>query len=142
MDVCNGAFVVDASMALAWIHPSQATTESDAWLAALASEADLVVPGIWPLEVANALLALERRRKLTPGEREQALIALSALPVTLQDPDHHRVFSEVTKLAREEGLSVYDACYLDLALERAVPLACKDGALRKAASRRGVRVAP
>jgi predicted nucleic acid-binding protein len=33
---------------------------------------------------------------------------------------------------------VYDATYLELAERRRLPLVCKDGSLRKAASRRGI----
>ena len=43
------AFVVDASMAIAWVHPAQATDESDAWLDRVVAGAELVVPALWPL---------------------------------------------------------------------------------------------
>ena len=55
-------FVVDASVAVAWVHPAQATAETQALLAALESGAVVEVPAIWPLEVANALLVLSRRK--------------------------------------------------------------------------------
>jgi predicted nucleic acid-binding protein len=41
-------------------------------------------------------------------------------------------------VASAYDLSVYDATYLELAERRALPLACKDGPLRKAAKRRGL----
>jgi predicted nucleic acid-binding protein len=135
-------FVVDASVAIAWVHPSQASTDSDTWLARLEADAELVVPAIWTLEVSNALLVLERRNRLERGEGARAIGYLRSLPVEVEELAADRVFERVTELAREEALSVYDACYLEVALRRAIPLACKDGALREAADRRGVRTEP
>jgi hypothetical protein len=40
---------------------------------------------------------------------------------------------------RAEGLTIYDATYLELAMRRARPLQTKDEALIAAATRRGVR---
>jgi predicted nucleic acid-binding protein len=136
------AFVADASLAIAWVHPAQATSESGRWLARMAAGADLVVPGIWPLEVSNALLSLERRRKLTRPERQQALALLRALQITTDHEGAGRAFAELTELATTESLSVYDASYLELAMRRQLPLACKDGPLRTAAERNGVQINP
>jgi predicted nucleic acid-binding protein len=43
-------------------------------------------------------------------------------------------------LAAANTLSVYDACYLELALRRKLPLGCKDGPLLAAAKRNGVKL--
>jgi predicted nucleic acid-binding protein len=45
-------------------------------------------------------------------------------------------------LARREGLTAYDACYLELAMRRGLPLASTDRALRKAAVELGVSLLP
>lgn len=74
-------FVADASTVIGWIHPARATDESDAWLAHVADGAELIEPSIWPLEIANALLVLQRRKKLTAGEREEALKLVRAFPL-------------------------------------------------------------
>lgn len=131
-------FVADASMAIAWLHPAQATDDSAMWLSAVEGGAGLVVPAIWPLEVSNALLVLQRRRKLTTRERREALRLLDALPVTIDDEAAERAFGELAELAEQEVLSVYDAAYLDVALRRGLALACKDGPLRAAAERNGI----
>jgi predicted nucleic acid-binding protein len=75
------AFVADASVAVGWVHPAQATSETEATLDAIAEGAILEVPALWPLEVANALTVLVRRRKLTQDERETALGWLRILPL-------------------------------------------------------------
>lgn len=140
--VALDAFVPDASIAIAWVHPDQATAESNAWLEHVAAGAALVVPSVWPLEVANALIVLARRRKLTSEDRDAALATLAELPVTLDHDGPARALTELAVLATSESLTVYDASYLELARRRALPLACRDGPLRKAAIRHGLKVTP
>ena len=73
-------FVADASVAIAWVHPGQATATTQALLASIADGAVFEVPVIWPLEVANALLVLRRRGRLTERERKVAAETLHMLP--------------------------------------------------------------
>jgi len=98
------------------------------------------VPALWPLEVANALLVLQRRAKLTDMERLQALGALQSLSLTVDHEASSLAFTKLSKLGAEHRLSVYDAAYLELALRKKLPLACKDGPLREAAKRCRVKL--
>lgn len=129
------AFVIDASVAIAWIHPAQATEQTRAMLEAVADGAVIEVPALWPIEVANALLVLERRRKLNAAERGRALEWLPRLPLKVDHEMALLAFGPVSELAAEFSLSVYDAVYLELAMRRRLPLACKDGALLDGARR-------
>jgi len=131
-------FVADASVAIGWVHPAQATPQTDAMLDAVAEGATLEVPSLWPLEVANALIVLVRRRKLLEVERQAALGWLRGLRVRI---DHESAVLGLTRLAElacDHRLSVYDAAYLELAQRRKLALGCKDGPLRKAADAAGV----
>lgn len=132
------AFVVDASVAVGWVHPAQATTQTAAMLDALADGATLEVPALWPLEVANALIVLVRRRKLNEDERQTALGWLRGLPLRIDAEAAALAFSRLSELAAAHQLSVYDAAYLELAQRRQLALACTDGPLRKAAKHAGV----
>jgi predicted nucleic acid-binding protein len=134
------AFVVDASLAIGWVHPGQATAEAAATLEAMAQGASFEVPALWPMEVANALTVLVRRRKLTLGERSTALRWLRELPFRLDHEMALLAFTQLAELATAHQLSVYDAAYLELAQRRKLPLACADAALRKAAKRTGVEL--
>jgi len=138
----NQAFVVDASTVIAWAHPAQSTPESNAWLDRVADGAELVVPSIWGLEIANALLVLQRRRVIVAADRDAALRLVRALPTVLDHDGSSRALTDLSEIAARESLSVYDASYLELALRRNLPLACRDGALQKAARRLGVRITP
>jgi predicted nucleic acid-binding protein len=65
---------------------------------------------------------------------------LRSLPTDIEKLPPNRVFDRITELATVEMLSVYDACYLEMATRLAIPLACWDGGVRAAAGRRGVRL--
>lgn len=132
------AFVVDASVAVAWVHTDQASPESDACLDAMVEDAELLVPAVWPLEVANTLTTLTRRSKLTGDEREAALRWMRQLRVRVDHEGTALAFTELSALAGRPAVSVDDAAYLELASRRKVPLGFKDGPQRAAARRRGV----
>lgn len=132
------AFIADASVAVGWVHPAQATAQTAAMLDAIAEGATLEVPALWPLEVANALAVLVRRRKLTEHERQTGLGWLRGLRLRVDHDMASLAFSRLSELATTHQLSVYDATYLELAQRRKLMLGCKDGPLRAAAEQSGV----
>ena len=107
-------------------------------LDAVAEGATLEVPALWPLEVANALTVLVRRRKLTAIERQTGLGWLRGLRLRVDHEAASLAFSRLAELATTYQLSVYDAAYLELAQRRKLVLGCTDGPLRKAARQSGV----
>ncbi|HEY64976.1 MAG TPA: type II toxin-antitoxin system VapC family toxin [Caldilineae bacterium] len=135
----SNAFVLDASVALAWGFEDETNPYTEAVLDALA-EGEAFVPTIWPLEVGNALLVAERRGRLSQADTVQFLSLLQELPITIEPTRPERMFGEILALAREQRLSTYDASYLDLAMRLGIPLATQDEALRQAATRCGVSV--
>ncbi len=84
-------------------------------------------------EVANALLALARRKRIKSDEFAAARTFLMDLSPKVDDADYHLVFGKITELAQQYSLSVYDAAYLELSVRRGLPLASRDAALNKAA---------
>jgi predicted nucleic acid-binding protein len=132
------AFVADASVAIGWVHPAQATKQTTSMLDAIADGATLEVPALWPLEVANALIVLVRRRKLTDDERRLGLEWFRGLRVRIDQEMSGLAFSRLSELAAVYQLSVYDAAYLELAARRRLMLGCKGGPLRTAARHAGV----
>lgn len=134
------AFIADASVAIGWVHPDQATSETAAMLDAIEGGATLEVPALWTLEVANALTVLVRRRTLTEEDRQTSLGWLRALTIRVDHDMASLAFSTLSELASAYDLSIYDATYLELAERRTLPLGCKDGPLKKAAKRRGIQL--
>jgi predicted nucleic acid-binding protein len=132
------AFVLDASVAVAWFVRKQATAYTDR-VRARAKREPLHVPAVWPLEVSNALLVLQRRGNISENAAKTAADLLGDLVITV-----HRdrlTVPELLVFAAKHRLSAYDANYLDLALSLRLPLACRDGPLQRALSSAGVRLA-
>lgn len=96
------------------------------------------MPLIWSVEVVNALLVGERTGRLTAERNREFFALLRTLYVIVDMTDMARIFSVVLELARAQGLSGYDASYLELARRDGVPLATADKAMRAAATRIGV----
>ena len=129
--------VLDASTALAWCFPDESSDSADAVLVALAGKT-ILVPSIWPIEIANAVLVGERTKRLRQPEIQRFTALLEGLPMA---PDSQTVgehISNVLPLAREYGLSAYDAAYLELSIRQSSPLATFDRKLQKAARDAGV----
>ena len=127
-------FVLDASIAAAWLFDDESEPSANSLLIRL-QEWEAVVPQHWHLEVRNALIVGERRGRIRPNEVDERLTDLGTLPVrTDLEPD----FDAALRLARLHGLSFYDAVYLELARRHGVPLATLDGDLGAAAVVEGV----
>ncbi len=97
-----------------------------------------LIPSLFPLEFANAVLMGVRRGKLTPAERERTMGFMAALPLELELAHPLASLGATLDLATAHRLSAYDAAYLELALRRRLPLASLDRALRQAADACGV----
>ena len=136
MDATN-AFVLDGSVTLVW---GFADEDDDYAAAILDRMPDLQahVPGLWPLEVANALLVGERRGRTTPANAAHFLALLGTFPIAVDDETVARAWVETTHLGRTHNLSAYDASYLELAMRLGLPLATLDGKLKAAAQAVGV----
>jgi predicted nucleic acid-binding protein len=102
------------------------------------AETPAIVPALWHLEVGNALLMGERRKRSTNADTTRWLSLLSTLPIVVDDETMTRAWNDTLALARAHKLSVYDAAYLELALRRSLPLASLDANLKAAATVVGV----
>jgi predicted nucleic acid-binding protein len=131
-------FVLDCSVALAWCFPDEKTKEGDALLRALKRGAG-VVPALWFLEVANALLSGERRGRLPAAVSAEALGLLRRLPIEADDRSGFPLAANLLALARAYRLSAYDAAYLEVAQRLSLPLATFDEDLQAAAKALGVK---
>ena len=130
-------FVVDSSVAVCWCLGDETNPYADAILRALRTHTARA-PSLWPFEGANGLLMGERQGRLTIAESQRALADLAALPIDVELATAERATREVMELARSEGLTVYDAAYLELAMREGLPLATLDTQLKAAATRVGV----
>lgn len=106
----------------------------------LAAGDSLVVPALWPLEVANALTVLRRRRKLTPDEARTAIEMIRGLPIVVDHEAAALAFTRLVDLASRHELTIYDATYIELATRTQLPLASNDTRMKQAARRAGAKL--
>ena len=137
MEETKDGFVLDCSLTMAWCFDDEATPYSDSVRDKLA-DVRAVVPTLWPIEVANATIVGERRKRLDEARSSRFLSLLSSLPIVVDDETAARAWADTMHLARAHNLSVYDATYLELAMRLGLPLACLDGKLKTAAEAVGV----
>jgi predicted nucleic acid-binding protein len=131
------SFVLDASVPLSWCFDEDQAKRTKGVLAALETQ-KAVVPGIWPLEVSNALVVGERRRRIDVASVEKLLAEIGELAIEIDVAGCFDAFSRVIPIARRYSLTTYDATYLELALRLGRPLATLDERLRDAAISAGI----
>ena len=129
-------FVLDCSMTMAWLFTDEGSDRASALRDSLLRD-HAVVPSLWPMEVANVLLAATRRGRIQHSEWKTLIGYIGVLPITIDSETGERVFTATLPLADHYRLSVYDAVYLELALRKRLPLATLDQKLRHACQAAG-----
>ena len=128
--------VVDASVTIAWIVEDEQSAYAQAALDACQADRAFV-PFLWRWEIANTLLVLERKGRLTDAAATYSSV-IRNLPIEAVNDSSESLGLEEIKIARQHDLSIYDSAYLALAKSRGVALATLDKKLAKAAKKEGV----
>lgn len=128
------AFVADASVAAAWVLPDEEAALADLALDRLGRDT-AQVPDVFWHELRNLLLSAERRGRIDKSHADVSMERLRRLPIRCpgEADDRH-----VMALARDHGLTAYDASYLALAIREGCALASLDRRLTEAAAAEGV----
>jgi predicted nucleic acid-binding protein len=133
-------FVLDASVVLTWCFPDENAAMAQ-HVADMFKQGDTAIaPSFWPHEVLNALLAGEKRKRISKELVGSFLDDLATLPIFLEQFPVTTVFDRVQQLSRAHGLTAYDAAYLDLARVSGLPLATLDEDLARACKKARVRL--
>jgi predicted nucleic acid-binding protein len=123
-------FVLDSSVALAWILPDEHSDSVD--LIADRLENDFaVVPAVWPLEILNALLVASRRARISAGDIKRSLSDLAALPIEVETIAMAEMLDAISSVAQRHNITSYDAAYVELAKRRGLAVATLDRKLRQ-----------
>lgn len=124
---------------MAWCFEDEGNILSENLLSQMA-DAKVIVPTIWPLEVANVLLLAERKKRLSPIQSASFIDALAAFAITVDPSTTHRAMHTILRLAEKTKLTIYDAAYLELAFREQIPLATLDRDLIAAAKSMNIDV--
>jgi predicted nucleic acid-binding protein len=129
--------VIDASVTVTWYFDDETTPATEAVLNRIA-EHGAIVPTLWRLEVANAFQSAIRRQRISARYRDQALAALTQMPIAIDADTNAYAWTTTLRHAERFALTIYDSAYLELAQRRSLPLATLDTELREAAAALGV----
>lgn len=127
--------VIDCSYTLAMVMPDEQRPVSLNQVAT----GRLLVPPIWPCEVANAFRSAVRRGRVAEPEIMGVCARIEGLQFELAGVHDSSVRQRYLS-AMAHGLTAYDAAYVELALQRRCPLATLDAALARVAGQAGVDV--
>jgi predicted nucleic acid-binding protein len=124
--------VVDASVALCWFSRQ---AESPAANRLISSKVELIAPSLLLAELANGFWKRTRRGEISADVAEAAILEIRRF--VPQMIELSELVAPALALARETNHSVYDCCYLALAIRRSAPLVTLDRALVASASKSG-----
>jgi predicted nucleic acid-binding protein len=133
------SLVLDSSVALSWIYIDERTPAA-LDVSRNAGQSGAWVPTIWHLEIANSLQMSVRRRRVDAAFQDQSLADLTRLNISVDRETHTAAWTATLALADRFRLTMYDACYLELAQRRGLPLATLDHDLRAAAKALGLEL--
>jgi predicted nucleic acid-binding protein len=131
--------VVDASAILPVVDIERYTDRAERWLIEVQpAGAQVVTVDLFDAECANAVWKRVRREQWAPRRAEQALSFVLALP--FRRLPLREVVEDALVLGMTYGLSVYDACYVALAVVSGLPLVTADRRLATVARQAGCEV--
>ena len=93
------------------------------------------MPGLFWHEMRNVLVVAERRDRMEASAIDRHLRRLRLLPLVTDDDQSD---TDTVALARQHGLSGYDAAYLETAKRRGADLVTLDRKLATASAREGL----
>jgi predicted nucleic acid-binding protein len=131
------SFVIDASVIVSWRDPREENSYGLDILRCLSRE-HAITPIICCMEVNNVLRHFEKRKVIAHDTIQETIDFIAGLPISLDyNPIEFRM-PHIMKLSREHDLTIYDACYLELASRLDLPLATMDKKLTEAVKNAGL----
>lgn len=133
--------VLDASLVIAWLMTEKLPAgDTDAY--SDLPDNVLVVPSHWPLEISNVLRSRIKSNRISISDFHDIVERFDLLNVEVQSPLELDEIGHLAQFAVTHELTTYDAAYVQLALQRRVPLATLDRAMRAAATKLNIPLLP
>jgi predicted nucleic acid-binding protein len=131
-------WVMDCSIAGALGLPDELSPRAEKFLEVMLADTEVWVPPLWWYEMSNLLVAAVRRRRLTQAAMAHLAELYASLPLRTDAAPSAAISGAIQRLAIQQGLSAYDAAYLELAHRLGTGLATIDRDLERAAKSSGV----
>lgn len=124
----NSVYVLDASFVLAFLLPDETKDAVDDSFARYSrGECGLISTQLLPFETLNGLRSAVVRKRFSEQTATELICGFFDLQIPLHDID----FKSVFQIATKNGLSVYDASYVQLARATGYPLLTMDTRLHR-----------
>ena len=131
------AFILDASLAIAWFFPDPQDDPTAMAKRSLFDERVALVPTIWRAEIVNFVARQHMKGQINAAQEAEILHQIVQLPMgVVDDPTP----AELLALSTRFQLTAYDALYLQAAMVSGEPLATLDAGLARAADLAGVEL--
>jgi predicted nucleic acid-binding protein len=131
------SFVIDASVIISWRDPRVQSAYGLSILQCLKKE-NAITPVICCMEVNNVLRQFEKRGLITRDTTQETIGFIANLPIKLDEERIEFRMPQVMEVAYKHDLTIYDSCYLELALRFGLPLATMDNKLTEAVKKAGL----
>jgi predicted nucleic acid-binding protein len=133
------SLVLDNSVTMAWFMPNEHDASTQSVLDHVVVSG-AVVPSLWSIEIGHTLLLAVRHGRISLAQRTEALGYLSGLGIETDSETQRQAWGTTLDLGERFKLTLYDACYLELAQRLALPLATRDRDLRSAGRALGLEL--
>ena len=133
--------VLDASVMVAWLlgEPSVARgTELDIGL----RDEPALVPSHWPIEISNVLRTHLKAGRLSIADFSSIMDRIDLVTIQIDPSIDLDEIGPLAACAVANGLTAYDAAYVQLAARHQVKLATLDRAMRAAAAKLNIPLLP
>ena len=115
--------ILDASAALALLLSENEGAEVEEIInGTISINGQIFVPGLFWYELGNGLLMAEHKNRITPQSNAEAVSSFARLPIVTHQETDFTIRNRIMGLARGNGLTYYDASYLELAIRYEAPL--------------------
>jgi predicted nucleic acid-binding protein len=131
-------FVLDCSATLAYFFKDETSPYVDSAFHMMGQGSNAYVPPNWAQEVVNTCMSAMRRKRISSLEVMSIYRILATLPINIVCHNDLTVLKDIHKAAVQYDLSAYDAAYLQLAIDKNIPLVTLDKHLKRMAKKAGV----
>ena len=122
-------YVLDSSFCGAFIMPDEKSQKVNDFFETVTEDSVLYVPSLFWFEISNLLTSAINRKRISLADITNLLELLPQYKFNTDFSSGSEYANTVTSLASQNGLSSYDAAYLELAIRKEAAIGTLDNNL-------------